>query len=77
MSASQSSLIRGFSLILLGVTTTLWVVFYTVNETIRRRVTGEQNQRAVVDLLTLAGTFLAVFTLIGTFFFVYVAPRLR
>jgi hypothetical protein len=77
MSSAQTGAIPGFSLTLLIVTTVLWVVFYAANETVRRRVDGETNKQVVVELLTLAGTFLAIFTLIGTFFFIYIAPRLR
>jgi len=36
---------------------------------------GEANATVVVDLLTITGTFLAVFTLLGIGFFVVIAPR--
>jgi CDP-diglyceride synthetase len=48
-----------FSLTLLIVTSLLWVVFYAVEAKARARVDGAKNKRVVVDLLTLAGTFLA------------------
>jgi len=55
----------------------LWVLFYAVDEKARGRVDGEKNKQVVVELLTIAGTFLAVFTLLGIFFFIYIAPRIR
>ena len=44
---------------------------------LRKRIDGEKNWAAMVDLLTLTGTLLAAFTLLGIGFFVYAAPHLR
>ena len=47
-----------------------------VDDKARKRIDGEGNTAVVVDLLTLTGTFLAVFTLLGVGFFVVIAPRI-
>jgi len=73
----QRSAASHSSLALLIVTIFLWVLFYAVDEKARGRVDGEKNKQVVVELLTIAGTFLAVFTLLGIFFFIYIAPRIR
>jgi hypothetical protein len=49
--------------------------FFIADHHARKRIDGEANRRVVVDLLTLTGTFLAVFTLLGIGFFVVIAPR--
>jgi hypothetical protein len=66
-----------FSLTLLIVSSLLWVLFYTVEYKARRRVDGAQNKKVVVELLTLTGTVLAIFTLLEIFFFIYIAPRIQ
>jgi hypothetical protein len=73
----QGSASRRFSLMLLIVTSFLWIVFYRVEEKAREKVDGARNKLVVVDLLTVAGTFLAVFTLLGIFFFTYIAPHVQ
>ena len=65
-----------FSITLMIVTVLLWVVFFIVDDKARKRIDGEGNTVVVVDLLTLTGTFLAVFTLLGIGFFVVIAPRI-
>jgi len=64
-----------FSIILIIVTVLLWTVFFIVDDKVRKRIDGEGNKTVIVDLLTLTGTFLAVFTLLGIGFFVVIAPR--
>ena len=56
-------------------TVLLWIVFFIADDMARKRIDGEGNTAVVVDLLTLTGTFLAVFTLLGVGFFVVIAPR--
>src|SRR5439155_17123168 len=64
-----------FSITLMIVTVLLWIVFFIADDMARKRIDGEGNTAVVVDLLTLTGTFLAVFTLLGVCFFVVIAPR--
>jgi hypothetical protein len=59
------------------VTSILWVVFYAVEAKARARVDGAKNERVVVDLPTMTGTFLTIVTLMGIFFFIYIAPRVQ
>lgn len=66
-----------FSITLMIVTVLLWIVFFIADDKARKRIDGQGNTTVVVDLLTLTGTFLAVFTLLGIGFFVVVAPRVR
>jgi drug/metabolite transporter (DMT)-like permease len=63
-----------FSIVLMIVTALLWVVFFIADDKARKRI-REGETTVVVGLLTLTGTFLAVFTLLGLGFFVFVAPR--
>ena len=65
-----------FSFILMIVTVLLWIVFFIVDAKARKRIDGAENATVVVDLLTITGTFLAVFTLLGIGYFVVIAPRL-
>ena len=64
-----------FSITLMIVTVLLWIVFFIADDKARKRIYGEENTAVVVHLLTLTGTFLAVFTLLGVGFFVFIAPR--
>ncbi len=64
-----------FSLTLMIVTGLLWIIFFVTDAKAREKVHSEENGRAVVDLLTLMGTLLAVFTVLGIGFFVVMAPR--
>jgi drug/metabolite transporter (DMT)-like permease len=63
-----------FSIVLMVVTVLLWVVFFIADDKARKRI-REGETTVVVGLLTLTGTFLAVFTLLGLGFFVFIAPR--
>jgi hypothetical protein len=64
------------SIVLMAVTFLLWTVFFIAEYRARKRIEGEANVTVVVDLLTMTGTFLAVFTVLGIGFFVVVAPRI-
>ena len=71
----ESTAASHFSIILMTVTVLLWIVFFVADDRARKRINGEANATVVVDLLTITGTFLAVFTLLGIGFFVVIAPR--
>jgi hypothetical protein len=73
----QSASAFHFSLALMIVTIAAWLIFFVTDDKIRKRIHGEENKAAVVDLLSLTGTLLAAFTLLGIGFFVSIAPRLR
>jgi hypothetical protein len=73
----ESPAASNFSLALMIVTIGAWLVFFVADHKIRRRIDGDENTAAIVDLLSLTGTLLAAFTLLGIGFFVSVAPRLR
>src|ERR1700751_2572136 len=64
-----------FSVTLIIVTGLLWIVFFIADHRARKKTGGETTPTVVVDLLTMTGTFLAVFTLLGIAFFVVIAPR--
>lgn len=74
-SRHESAAVSHFSIILMIVTVLLWIVFFIADDTTRKRINDEANATVVVDLLTITGTFLAVFTLLGIGFFVVIAPR--
>jgi len=57
------------------VTVLLWIVFFVVDDKARKRINAAENATVVVDLLTITGTVLAVFPLLGIGFFVVIAPR--
>lgn len=59
------------------ITILLWVVFYVMGEKARAKVAGAKNEQVIVNLLTMAGTFLAIVTIMGILFFTYVAPRVQ
>jgi hypothetical protein len=71
----ESAAASHFSVTLMIVTILLWIVFFIADDRARKRINGEANATVVVDLLTMTGTFLAVFTLLGIGFFVVIAPR--
>jgi hypothetical protein len=73
----QSASASHFSLALIIVTMAAWLIFFVADDKIRKRIDGDENRAAVVDLLSLTGTLLAAFTLLGIGFFVSIAPRLR
>jgi drug/metabolite transporter (DMT)-like permease len=60
-----------FSLALLIIIALSWSALFLVDGKCRKR------EPVVVKLLTVMGTLLAIFTLLGIFFFVQVAPRVR
>jgi membrane-associated HD superfamily phosphohydrolase len=66
-----------FTLLLLIVTSLLCVFFFVSDERVRSKAPRDGNWQNIVFLSTVAGTILAIFTLVGTFFFIYVAPRLQ
>jgi hypothetical protein len=59
-----------FTIALLTVVTLSWITFFAAHSQVRTR------DPLIVRLLTLTGTFLAVFTLLGIYFFVIIASRL-
>ena len=71
----ESSVASHFSVTLMTVTVQCWIAFFFADDRARKRINGEANTTVVVDLLTMTGTFLAVFTLLGIGFFVVIAPR--
>ena len=77
MSSSRGASASRYSVTLVIVTILLWALFYFADARVRRKVKEEESRSVVVGLLTLTGTCLAIFTLLGIFFFIYVAPRLR
>jgi len=60
-----------FSLVLLIVVPLLWIAFFVAD--------GKAQERTpkVVQLLTMIGTSLAALTLLGIWFFIFIAPRVR
>ena len=72
----ESTAASHFSVTLMIVTVLSWIVFFIADDRARKRINGEAIAAVVVDLLTMTGTFLAVFTLLGIGFFVVIAPRL-
>jgi hypothetical protein len=71
----ESTAASHFSGILMIVTVLLWIIFFIADDRARKRINGDANARVIVDLLTMTGTFLAVFTLLGIGFFVAIAPH--
>jgi hypothetical protein len=71
----QSSAARHFSLILMAVVGLSWIAFFVAESMANNKVDGER-RKSIVYLLTFAGTLLAVFTLLGIGFVVFVAPRI-
>jgi hypothetical protein len=72
----ESTAASYFSVTLMIVTVLLWIVFFIADDRAGKRINGEASATVVVDLLTMTGTFLAVFTLLGIGFFVVIAPRM-
>jgi cytochrome c biogenesis protein CcdA len=52
-----------------------WTAFFVADSKADQKVNGER-RKSVVDLLTFTGTLLAVFTLLGIGFLIFVAPRI-
>jgi hypothetical protein len=65
------------SILLLTATVLLWILFYIVTENLRAKIPRDRNWHASTLLSTLAGTILAIFTLLGIAFFIYVAPHIH
>ena len=59
------------------VTILLWILFVMVDAKSRTGLEGRKNRHAAANLATLAGTILAIFTLMGTFFLALLAPRIH
>ena len=59
---------------LLFTTSLMWAIFFLADHNVRKRIDGENSRQVVVTLLT--GSILAVFTLLGIWFFTYIAPRI-
>jgi hypothetical protein len=59
-----------FTIALLTVVTLSWIAFFAVTTTARSR------EPYIVRLSTLMGSLLAIFTLLGIYFFVTIASRL-
>jgi len=74
---SQGGAASHFSLMLIIITSISWILFYAVEAKARKRVDGEKNKQVVVDLLTVLGSLLAMFTVLGIFYFADIAPRVR
>lgn len=68
---SQGGAASHFCLTLLIIVTLLWIMFFVADSKVKNR------EPAVVNLLTVMGTILAVFTILGIFFFIAIAPRVR
>jgi amino acid transporter len=71
-----------FCFVLLTVTILLWILFFALDNKVRDRkvranADREKNWQALVLLSTLAGTILAIYTLMGIFFFADIAPRVH
>lgn len=59
-----------FTVALLAIVTLSWIAFFVARLQVRSR------EPMIEHLQTLTGTFLAVFTLLGIYFFVIIASRL-
>jgi hypothetical protein len=66
-----------FSLALLIITTFLWVILFVADGKIRAGIEGRKSRHAFGSYFMLTGTILAIFTLLGIFFLVYIAPRIQ
>jgi hypothetical protein len=73
----QTGAFRRSCLTLLIVTSLMWVVFYALEGKARAEVDGARNERTVVLLLTVTGTFLSIISLLEILFFMYIAPRVH
>jgi hypothetical protein len=68
---TQGSAASGVTLSLLIVITLMWVGFFVAEEKAQNR------EPVTVSLLTIIGTFLAIFTMVGIYFFIYIAPHIQ
>lgn len=58
-----------FSLMFLILTIVSWIFFYIAEAKVKNR------EPVVIRLLTAMGTILTLFTLLGIYFFAFIAPR--
>lgn len=65
------------SLLLLTITVLSWILFFMATEKLGAKMPRDRTWRASTLLSTLAGTILAIFTLLGIAFFIYVAPHIH
>ena len=66
-----------FSIVLLTVTLLSWILFFVVTAKMDSRIARDRNWHSFTLLSTFAGTILAIFTLLGIVYLIFVAPRLR
>jgi hypothetical protein len=66
----KGGVVSHYILSLLTIVTLSWIAFFAAHSQTRTR------DPLIVRLFTLMGTFLAVFTLLGIYFFVTIASRL-
>jgi cation transport ATPase len=66
-----------FSLTLLATSTLLWILFFVCDHQARAKAGQKTNWKALVALSTVAGTILAIYTLMGIAYFVFIAPQVR
>lgn len=66
----KGGVVGHFTIALLTIVILSWITFFAAHSQVRTR------DPLIVRLLTLTGTFLAVFTLLGIYFFVIIASRL-
>jgi len=66
-----------FSIVLFTATVLSWVLFFVVTEKLTVRITRDRNWHSYTLLSTFAGSVLAIFTLLGIAFFIYVAPHIH
>jgi hypothetical protein len=67
----KGGVVAHYTLTLLAIVTLSWIGFFVTHSQMRTR------DPLIVRLLTLTGTFLAIFTLLGIYFFVTIASRLQ
>jgi hypothetical protein len=67
----QSVAARHFSLTLMTVVSLSWIAFFVADSRV-----DQEHRRSVVNLLTLMGTLLTGFTLLGIGYLVFIAPRI-
>jgi hypothetical protein len=77
IASSAGSGVSHFCLVLLTITILLWVLFFALDNKARASADRGKNWQGLVLLSTLAGTILAIYTLAGILFFIYIAPRVH
>ena len=66
-----------FSPALLATTIVLWIAFFVCDDKARSDCREKKSWKSVVLLSTMAGSILAVYTILGIGFFAFVAPTLH